>query len=80
MSNLKVASTSEFKIEKGVPHSGLPLKNSYPFGEMAVDDSFFIEVSQFARLTSAACWYGKRHSKKFSVRKEGDGYRCWRIA
>lgn len=66
------------KIEKGVPmpKSG---RKKYPFGQMEVGDSFYTE-NHFRTVAPSACGYGQRHGKKFSVRKEGEGTRCWRIA
>jgi len=32
------------------------------------------------RLKAASHAYGKRHSMKFTVRKQDNGYRCWRIS
>lgn len=65
------------KIEKSVE---LPKFNGkYPFHEMEVGDSFACENQ--ALVTSAANSYSKRHERKekFSVRKHGDAFRCWRI-
>lgn len=77
MASLKIVAATKFKIEKGITHSKSKL--SFPFGEMAVGDSFHADANVFTRLASAASWYGKRHDKKFSVRRDGDGHRCWRV-
>lgn len=68
------------KIEKGIPltnpvHPGGQRK--YPFGEMELGDSFYWDGKRH-RVDSAASYYGKRNNKKFAVRKEGSGARCWR--
>ncbi len=68
-----------FKIDKGV----LMLATSrgaakYPFREMDIGDSFWAEKTSSVR--GAAVSFGLRHGKKFSSRKEGDGYRIWRVA
>jgi hypothetical protein len=74
-----------FKIEKNVP---LPpsmrqrhASAFYPFGEMQIGDSFRVSgAAKAKRAGNAANAYGRRNSKKFLLRKDGDGYRCWRVA
>jgi hypothetical protein len=67
------------KIEKGIPIPTSVGSRIYPFGEMAVGDSFVWTGNQ-QRLISAMSYYGKRNKKKFITRREGDGVRCWRKA
>lgn len=66
----------EYKIEKGVP---IPMnwRTKYPFAEMRPGDSF--KGSQ--KVVSAVSYWAKRHpgKGKFTCRREGDGYRVWRI-
>lgn len=64
------------KIEKGIP---IRLYYRYPFGDMEVGDSFFVENIKTSYLANAAHHYGRRHNKKFACRKEGTGSRVWRI-
>ena len=64
----------EFKIEKGIEVPQYRAK--YPFKKMEVGDSFFSETD----ACSSAYMYGKRNGKRFLIRKEGDGFRVWRIA
>lgn len=71
---------SPFKIEKGVPPPVRTGRISWPFGEMEVGDSFSLEPLEYLRIASAASYYGSRHNMKFSVRKDGGEYRCWRVA
>ena len=47
----------------------------YPWSEMEIGDSFECRFP-FAAAYSASL---RLTPKKFSVRKYGDGYRCWRI-
>lgn len=69
------------KIDKNVPYTtaskGAP---KYPFGEMDIGDSFFVDVAVKSNTVTAACQYGLRNGKKFSIRKHDGAYRCWRIA
>jgi hypothetical protein len=69
------------KIDKGIPvprklHTG---KTIYPFHEMEIGDSFFASVT-VVTLKSSAVKHGYKYGKQFTIRKEGDGARCWRIA
>lgn len=52
----------------------------YPFGDMQIGDSFAVNGDIRTRLVSAASRYGARNNKKFSIRKDGDAFRCWRIS
>lgn len=71
-----------FAIEKNVPMpSGMMGSKVYPFGEMAIGDSFVASGERVqARLASAAYGYGKYHQKKFICRKDGAGVRVWRVS
>lgn len=73
---------SKYKITKDVPipttaHSGRQA-TKYPFPDMEIGDSFFANIPS-QKLSSAAINYGKRYGMRFTVRKEGDGSRVWRI-
>lgn len=59
-------------IEKDVP---LPAK--YPFAAMEVGDSF---TTNNHTAVAAASSYGRRNGMKFASRKNGSGYRIWRVA
>jgi hypothetical protein len=62
------------EIEKDVP---LPHgRHKYPFDEMAVGDSFFAEKVKAKSLRSIA-W--RHRPKQFTIRKEEEGVRCWRV-
>lgn len=65
-------------IESAVVVSS-PSAAKYDFHKMEVGHSFFIPEGEEKRVRSAACIYGKRTDKEFSVRKVKRGYRCWRI-
>lgn len=80
MASLKVAAITEFKIEKNAVPQTPESRRRYPFGDMEVGDSFWFSAAIYQQATPAASYYGKRNNKKFSVRKDGDGYRCWRVA
>ena len=65
-------------IEKGVPLQ--TNRQTYPFAQMAIGDSFFVADISSSKLTSAASYWAKRHGTKFTVRAVDGGARVWRIA
>jgi hypothetical protein len=69
------------KIEKGIlpPEARAGRREIYPFSQMQIGDSFYSEAAR-ENVANAAYGYGKRHGQKFSVLRDGDGFRCWRIA
>lgn len=64
------------KIEKGIP---IRQYYKYPFGDMEVGDSFFMENIKTSDVSNPASHYGATHNMKFICRKEGSGARVWRI-
>ncbi|CAH1657586.1 hypothetical protein CHELA1G11_13031 [Hyphomicrobiales bacterium] len=74
---------SGYNIEKNIP---MPMpggsRRRYPFYELNVGESFHISGSEkdMQAVRVAACHYGRRHGRKFTVRAEDEGGRCWRIA
>ena len=72
---------TQIKIDKGLPvPSGSRGANSkYPFADLEIGDSFFVNVKQ-QLFCSAVAGYAKRHNKKFTTRSENGGTRVWRIA
>ena len=73
---------AEFKVEnKPVVRPRIEARR-YPFARMKVGQSFYFEYHNFNdlnRVRSAASQYSRRHGVKFSIVKEGDGYRCGRV-
>lgn len=79
-----------FKIEKNVPVAKVSTKagifRKYPFNEMEVGDSFSTGPEDFgpngrnSRAGFAAAQHGRRFGMKFATRREGEGFRIWRIA
>ena len=83
------------KIDKAVPtpterFTAAKLRANYPFAEMAVGDSFFLDAehegmsiyagSKTPRIAMIASRFGKKNAKKFSTRSIDGGVRIWRIA
>ncbi len=72
-----------FPIEKSVkmPVITRGAVTKYPFAAMAVGDSFAVTVSDKAARQAAYQWRVTHDkSRRFSVQKTPDGYRCWRVA
>lgn len=74
------------KIESGIirPDGGKERKTKYPFKNMNVGDSFFMEGFSHTiqkNILNAGARYAEYNglSWKFSTRKEGTGIRVWRI-
>ena len=66
-------------IDKNIPMpSKMRTKILYPYSDMEIGDSFFTISKHGGQLASVA---NKRHApKRFSVRRDGDGFRIWRTA
>lgn len=76
----------EMKIEKGVPipEQGENRKMKYPWRQMEVGDSFFIECDVYKAnsvLSAARSWSYRNTDglSQFARREEDNGYRFWRI-
>jgi len=74
------------KIESNIPVPGKHLDRiRYPFDHMAPGDSFWVEqregdeYGQKFRSAVAKRNNRNRDDKKFIVRRDGDGFRCWRV-
>lgn len=70
------------EIEKNIPMPAGNYRNKYPWGDLAVGDSFEFPdgVSSNAAHTAASL-ASLRFQKTFRVRKTGDNtFRCWRLA
>jgi hypothetical protein len=65
------------KIDTGIPIPARGGYGKYPHTSMEVGQSFY--VSERGTVQQAVSNYGRASGKKFTVRKEGAGYRCWRI-
>lgn len=67
---------SNIVIEKDVAMPEHCSRTKYPWTKMEVGDSFFIP-----KLTISLGATNERYKpKKFIARKDGEGYRVWRIA
>ena len=67
------------EITKKVPLPEVRSKNVYPYDEMEVEDSFYVEGVSSQNICNCNYKRNKLGDKKFTVRKEGNGFRVWRI-
>jgi hypothetical protein len=71
---------NEYELTDSIP---IPIPGKYPFGRMAVGQSFFAAGTD-RRARVAAVTFGRRRGLKFAWRAvtENDvrGFRIWRIA
>ncbi len=70
-------SVTEYRIEN-IPVIR-PRMEKYPFDKMKVGQSFYFKAEP-ARVRAAAWAHAKRHGGSYSIVKDGDGYRCGRVA
>lgn len=68
-----------YKIESNIPLP--PARGRYPFADMKVGDSIFIEGKKTATVAGAAASFVHRTKRdyKFSCRKVNGGTRVWRV-
>lgn len=67
------------KIDKNVPLPKMQSHAKYPFMNMDIGESFFVNKDIVTEVRNAAHMIGKRKGLKFTVRKISEGYRCWRV-
>ncbi len=76
---------AEFKIEKGIPlaphGNSVRRQSKYPFSDMKVGDSFAVPAEVLSAVRTASIGYSRANGgSKFTIRKSGKAFRCWRIA
>ena len=69
------------KIDKNVPipPDRLSRGRKYPWDELEVGDSFFVEGKKFEPLRVSAAQIGKAKARKFIARQVDGGVRVWRV-
>jgi len=71
------------QLDKGVPIPKRPVGGRnliYPFHIMEVGDSFEFPAERKLSVSALAGLRGREIGAKFSIRKTGQTYRCWRTA
>lgn len=67
------------EIEKNIPVPKLIVRNTYPYKELEVGESFFVEGVGNRTMLNSNYTNGKKLNRKFILRREGNGCRIWRI-
>lgn len=57
-----------------------PRNRRYPFSDMEIGDSIWVERAIAESAKVCAYIHAKRTGKRFAVREEGEGRRIWRTA
>lgn len=77
---MNAISNMPIRIEKGIPLPNTASRSKYPFAAMEVGDCFYA-AQPMAKVRAGVEYYRKSNpSFKASIRTEGAGSRCWRIA
>jgi len=75
---IKRSDDMSIAIESNVPLPEEKKRNSYPYKQMDVGDSFFIGGAKINIVCNNNYRIGKHTGMKFTARREGDGVRVWR--
>ena len=65
-------------IDDAVPMPGARVVRRYPYAEMGIGQSFYVEGVQMQVVLNGNWRAGKKLVMKFIARREGDGIRVWR--
>jgi hypothetical protein len=68
----------DIKIDKNIALPPEKKNNNYPYKQMKVGDSFFIQDGKISVICNSNYRMSKQLSQKFTARKEGEGVRVWR--
>ena len=71
----------EVTIEKNVPISSTRTntgESPYPLDKMEIGDSFWVKELP-KKISPSVSYWGKKMSRKFCLRTQGEGVRVWRI-
>jgi len=69
-----------YEISKDVPIPQPMRRHNYPYKELQVGESFYVEGVRMQILCNANLRQSKLLDRKFVCRKEGEGIRVWRVA
>ena len=65
-------------IDDAVPMPSARVVRRYPYEDMEVGQSFYVDGVQMQVVLNSNWRAGKKLGRKFIARKEGDGVRVWR--
>ena len=67
------------QIEKNIPLPPEKKRNTYPYKQMDIGESFLVSEGKMQIVCNANYRPSKAMGMKFIARKEGNGVRVWRI-
>ena len=79
MKKQSTQANNAYKIDKGFPAPPPRVPRYPPLRTMEVGDSFAITDRERGNVSVACSYLHKTSTKRFSLRKQESGYRCWRI-
>jgi len=66
-------------ISTALPLRNIGRKSKYPFSELEVGQSCFIDNTKVTTVSSAACTFGKVHGRKFKTKTSEGGVLVKRV-
>ena len=69
-----------YKVEKDVPLPEPKVRHNYPYEQMQVGESFWVDGLSLQALCNSNLRWSKKLNRKFICRREGEGVRIWRQA
>ena len=67
------------KIDTNVPMPESVVRNSYPYREMQVGESFLVIGVRLETMLNTNWRWGKKMNRRYVARTEGAGVRVWRV-
>jgi hypothetical protein len=71
---------NKVNVEKDVLMPHIRVINRYPYKEMEIGDSFFLDDISIQLVCNNNYRASKKFNMKFVARREGNGVRVWRTA
>jgi len=63
-----------------IPCDGRNGKSKYPFKDMEIGDSFYVEGKTAQQFANVKNYWAKKLKKEFTSKSEGHGCRTWRLS
>jgi hypothetical protein len=68
-----------YEITTAVPIPMPRKRHNYPYAELQIGESFYVENVKMQSLCNLNRRHGKTMGRKFVCRREGVGVRIWRV-
>jgi hypothetical protein len=66
------------QVDKDIPIPERRVRRVYPYAELEVGDSFFLEDAALQQVCNNNLRAGRKYQRKFVAKKENGGVRVWR--